>query len=501
MDETEAKAGALLLWGLMGTAEGELAKFRRQRIGRTSQLELDHLREVQAMLRALAEAIRNDDDARWKSVHEAAKVLCPPAAQPPPSAEQQDTPVADAATTSSERSRPRQLSKPTSAEPADSKEKPPAETEPRDTPALSPSPAVAPAPVAVPPVRAPESPWAAGARAPTWREPGPGARVRQPGESGSEEPPAQPGPAALGPSKPPRPTWPQPPPSKPEDRTSLLPDSVVLSEPSPAEDEQPPASKTATAQYAPKARALPFVPPEPGKRPAGKPVFEPPDPEDPESETIRLRQHVMPFKKKRHAPPAPSSEADKAPSAEKPARPEPAAATPAARATKPAEGKPRSGPIAAGRPSPPGAPPVSLPTRVVGRARPPTGAPPAQDDESTQVSSLAKTIEREPKPGKIGSHGLPVLHDDEDEDYKPTRVRPVLVASKLGRYAQFCAECVVFPERVPQIRSKYGLVSKAEHQELDGVWMGRFAARPELREQWQELFELKRDELERKKKS
>ncbi|MBW2456844.1 MAG: hypothetical protein JRI68_20170 [Deltaproteobacteria bacterium] len=78
MDDKQTKVGALLLWGLMGTGDDDLAKFRRQRIGRKSELDLEHLKRVRAMLRALVEAIRSDDEDRWEQVREAAAHLPEP---------------------------------------------------------------------------------------------------------------------------------------------------------------------------------------------------------------------------------------------------------------------------------------------------------------------------------------------------------------------------------------------------------------------------------------
>ncbi len=75
MDDNEGKVGALLLWALMGTADQDLAKFRRQRLGRSSTVELEHLRKVQAISRALVVALRNDRDIEWQQIEGAWKVL------------------------------------------------------------------------------------------------------------------------------------------------------------------------------------------------------------------------------------------------------------------------------------------------------------------------------------------------------------------------------------------------------------------------------------------
>ncbi len=104
MDAKQAKVGALLLWGLMGTGDDDLAKFRRQRIGRKSELDLEHLKRVRAMLRALVEAIRNDDENLWEQVSEAATLLPDPTSAEPEPAEEdvEPAPEPDAAEATSD---------------------------------------------------------------------------------------------------------------------------------------------------------------------------------------------------------------------------------------------------------------------------------------------------------------------------------------------------------------------------------------------------------------
>ncbi|RLB64065.1 MAG: hypothetical protein DRI90_05515 [Deltaproteobacteria bacterium] len=237
MDESETKAGALLLWGLMGTADGDLAKFRRQRIGRKSELDLDHLRRVRSVVRALVVAIRNDDEVRWERVREAAVTLADP------SCEELQAPAAsgDDEEDGSERG---------------------------GTAAFEPPPIQRPSGPVLPPVIAPittrdqSSPWASKA---------PAAPGSEPRSARDDEP------------------------------TMMLPAEQLVAEQAPLGGEQRSLDATLDPDSA-DHEALPFEPADPGKKPAGPPLVESPDPRDPDAETVKLRAHVMPFiRRSQHA--------------------------------------------------------------------------------------------------------------------------------------------------------------------------------------------------------
>ena len=70
----------------------------------------------------------------------------------------------------------------------------------------------------------------------------------------------------------------------------------------------------------------------------------------------------------------------------------------------------------------------------------------------------------------------------------------------LEDYAVLSAEALVFPERITAIRQKYGVVSEEIHRDMDSYWQQRFAARPELRAQWEELVAGFKAFLERDKR-
>ncbi|MBW2527958.1 MAG: hypothetical protein JRI23_27505 [Deltaproteobacteria bacterium] len=372
MDDSERKSAALLLWGLMGTAEEDLAKFRRQRIGKASKLDLDHLKRLQSILSALAEALRADDVGRWKRVQRAWSAL--QAAS--------DTP------------------RETETKPAF---EPP---EPQPKPGVEP-PELQPKPRAEPPAPAP-------------------APVRSPDL----------------------------------DDTGSLPDVSMPVRPAVDLDEHT-ALASPTDAPDPKT-ALPFVAPSPHERRPGPPLVEPPDPEDPESETIRLRAHVLPFK----------------------GTPRPAP-----------DGEPQRSPKREARFGDPPSPPPSEPTRVSPAK---TKAVEEVSDEATDVSAMAKTRERQTPATRRGSHGLPVLHDDDDDDgddHRPTQVRAAPVSLRVDRYARFCAECSVRSDGIAEVRAQHGVLDEAEHQRLDQGWQVRFAANPVLREKWKILVNVHSEKL------
>ncbi len=74
----EMRLASLLLSALMLTDDDDLAKLRKQRIGRQSEVDLKHLRRVRDILDELHSAIQADDASRWQRVHEAHKALVGP---------------------------------------------------------------------------------------------------------------------------------------------------------------------------------------------------------------------------------------------------------------------------------------------------------------------------------------------------------------------------------------------------------------------------------------
>jgi len=245
MDDKQTKAGALLLWGLMGTADDDLAKFRRQRLGRKSEVDLEHLKRVRAMLRGLVHAIRNDDEGRWEGVRKAAALVPDPAAAAPiVEDEPAASPEGEAATGDDEAER----------------------VEGRPGSQHGTAGAPKPGRPVLPPVIAPVAPPA---------KPSPWAPAAEPGDEEGETT------AETN-----------------HDETALLPIEEMLA----AQRGRRQAAGLSDATLDPDGLedgSLPFAP--------AAQADEARDPHDPEAETVKLRAHVMPFKRRAPAtepPPA-----------------------------------------------------------------------------------------------------------------------------------------------------------------------------------------------------
>jgi hypothetical protein len=65
----------------------------------------------------------------------------------------------------------------------------------------------------------------------------------------------------------------------------------------------------------------------------------------------------------------------------------------------------------------------------------------------------------------------------------------------LEGYAAFAAEIQLHPERLGDVRRRYGIADEASHQRLDGYWHGRFAREAGLHEAWEALHAQARDRL------
>ena len=408
MDDQQVKAGAVLLWALMGAQEDQLDKFRRQRLGRSSKVELEHIERVREMLRSLVTALRDDREEAWQRVEEAWRLLKTVATmQDPPSVPEEDP-------------SPIQANVPIDV---------PAAPPPSDAPALfapprAPSVTRAPVPMT--------SPWAR--PGPTFDRLEPPTRPSAPSATPTTTDAQSEAAAAADPHA--------------TDRTAELP-------------EIDPLEHTTDVDHIPKL-VLPF------QSSAIAVGAERPRLDDPEAATMKMRAHVLPFRK--------------APVADPPAAPR-ASQLPKPRAPK---------------------------TKTLAyESRRPTKSSPAGDSADTLAETLLPEAETtlpsiERRPATERKRRAPA-EDTEHTALVEIPLPPNQSAGVEGgagsafeaveRYAALCAECSVSPERIAEIRHVYGVDDEEVHEDLDLLWNERFGDDPSLLKVWDERFQVLRAEL------
>jgi hypothetical protein len=72
---------------------------------------------------------------------------------------------------------------------------------------------------------------------------------------------------------------------------------------------------------------------------------------------------------------------------------------------------------------------------------------------------------------------------------------PAFPRMPLPMYATFCAERAVWPDKVGEIQTKYGVRSDAARAALDQDWQARFEAHPRTRAEWERLVAEQRAKL------
>ncbi|MBI4702637.1 MAG: hypothetical protein HY744_16065 [Deltaproteobacteria bacterium] len=71
------------------------------------------------------------------------------------------------------------------------------------------------------------------------------------------------------------------------------------------------------------------------------------------------------------------------------------------------------------------------------------------------------------------------------------------VETDIGRYAEFCAHCAAYPDRLTAVGVRFGLRPEETRDALDELWQARFDDDPALQQHWEQLVAWYRDALAR----
>ncbi len=80
--EADRRTASRLFQELLTTMDADLSKFRKRRIGRESELDLEYLKQARQVLEVLGETLIRGDDDLWQGVRAAWQELWPSAMQP-----------------------------------------------------------------------------------------------------------------------------------------------------------------------------------------------------------------------------------------------------------------------------------------------------------------------------------------------------------------------------------------------------------------------------------